>query len=132
MQIAQRLAGYSLGEADLLRRAMGKKKAEEMQKQEASFVAGALAKGVPEEKSKSIFKELEGFASYGFNKSHSVAYALITYQTAWLKAHYATEFFAAALTTDKDKVDKVVRLVAEARAWGVTVLSPDVNRSATR
>jgi DNA polymerase-3 subunit alpha len=131
MQIAQRLAGYSLGEADLLRRAMGKKKAEEMQKQEASFVAGALKNDVPEEKSRAIFKELEGFASYGFNKSHSVAYALITYQTAWLKAHYATEFFAAALTTDKDKVEKVVRLVAEARAWGVTVLSPDVNASET-
>jgi len=131
MQIAQRLAGYSLGEADLLRRAMGKKKAEEMQKQEANFVSGSLRNGVPEEKSRAIFKELEGFASYGFNKSHSVAYALVTYQSAWLKAHYPTEFFAAALTSDKDKVEKVVRLVAEARAWGVAVLSPDVNASET-
>jgi DNA polymerase-3 subunit alpha len=131
MQIAQNLAGYSLGEADLLRRAMGKKKAEEMMKQQASFVSGALARGVPEEKSRAIFAELEGFASYGFNKSHSAAYALITYQTAWLKAHYPTEFFAAALTTDKDKVDKVVRLVAEARAWGCVVLPPDVNASET-
>jgi len=131
MQIAQRLAGYSLGEADLLRRAMGKKKAEEMMKQQASFVAGAVKNGVPEEKASAIFRELEGFASYGFNKSHSVAYALITYQSAWLKAHYPTEFFAAALTTDKDKVEKVVRLVAEARAWGVDVLPPDVNASET-
>jgi DNA polymerase-3 subunit alpha len=131
MQIAQYLAGYSLGEADLLRRAMGKKKAEEMQKQQANFVAGAVKKGVDAEKAESIFKELEGFASYGFNKSHSAAYALVTYHTAWLKAHYPTEFFAAAMTTDKDKVDKVVRLVAEARAWGVTVLPPDVNASET-
>ncbi len=131
MQIAQRLAGYSLGEADLLRRAMGKKKAEEMMKQQASFISGALKNGVPEEKARAIFSELEGFASYGFNKSHSAAYALITYQTAWLKAHYPTEFFAAALTTDKDKVDKVVRLVAEARAWGCVVLPPDVNASET-
>ncbi|HEV8551753.1 MAG TPA: DNA polymerase III subunit alpha, partial [Polyangiaceae bacterium] len=131
MQIAQKLAGYSLGEADLLRRAMGKKKAEEMMKQQANFVAGALRNGVPEEKSRAIFAELEGFASYGFNKSHSAAYALITYQTAWLKAHYPTEFFAAALTTDKDKVDKVVRLVAEARAWGCVVLPPDANASET-
>jgi DNA polymerase-3 subunit alpha len=131
MQIAQRLAGYTLGEADLLRRAMGKKKAEEMAKQQASFVSGAVKNGVPEEKAAAIFRELEGFASYGFNKSHSVAYALITYQSAWLKAHYPTEFFAAALTTDKDKVEKVVRLVAEARAWGVDVLPPDVNASET-
>jgi DNA polymerase-3 subunit alpha len=131
MQIAQYLAGYSLGEADLLRRAMGKKKAEEMQKQQATFVSGAVNKGVPAEKAESIFRELEGFASYGFNKSHSAAYALVTYQCAWLKAHYPTEFFAAAMTTDKDKVDKVVRLVAEARAWGVTVLPPDVNASET-
>ena len=131
MQIAQRLAGYSLGEADLLRRAMGKKKAEEMMKQQASFISGAVKKGVAEEKARAIFAELEGFASYGFNKSHSAAYALITYQSAWLKAHYPTEFFAAALTTDKDKVDKVVRLVAEARAWGCVVLPPDVNASET-
>jgi DNA polymerase-3 subunit alpha len=131
MQIAQHLAGYSLGEADLLRRAMGKKKQEEMAKQQATFVAGSVKNGVPAEKAESIFRELEGFASYGFNKSHSAAYALVTYQCAWLKAHYPTEFFAAAMTTDKDKVEKVVRLVAEARAWGVTVLPPDVNASET-
>jgi len=130
MQIAQHLAGYTLGGADMLRRAMGKKKAEEMQKQEATFIAGALAKGVPAEQSSAIFKEIEGFASYGFNKSHSAAYALVTYHTAYLKAHYPTEFFAALMTADKEKIEKVVRTIAEARAWGVAVLPPDINLSA--
>jgi DNA polymerase-3 subunit alpha len=131
MQIAQQLAGFTLGGADLLRRAMGKKKAEEMQKQLATFIAGAKEKGVEEEKATAIFKEIEGFASYGFNKSHSAAYAVVTYQTAYLKAHYPTEFFAAALTADKDKIEKVVRTIAEARAWGVAVLPPDINASET-
>jgi DNA polymerase-3 subunit alpha len=131
MQIAQKLAGYTLGGADLLRRAMGKKKAEEMQKQQKLFVEGAAKNGVAEEKAAAIFKEIEGFASYGFNKSHSAAYAVITYQTAYLKAHYPTEFFAAALTADKDKIEKVVRTIAEARAWGVSVLPPDINASET-
>ncbi len=131
MQIAQRLAGYSLGGADLLRRAMGKKKAEEMAKQKQLFVDGAAKKGVDPAQAEAIFNEIEGFASYGFNKSHSAAYALVTYQTAYLKAHYPTEFFAAALTTDKDKIDKVVRTIAEARAWGVSVLPPDINASET-
>lgn len=129
MQIAQHLAGYTLGGADMLRRAMGKKKAEEMQKQEQTFIEGALAKGVPAEQSSAIFKEIEGFASYGFNKSHSAAYALVTYHTAYLKAHYPTEFFAALMTADKDKIEKVVRTIAEARAWGVSVLPPDINLS---
>jgi DNA polymerase-3 subunit alpha len=129
MQIAQGLAGYTLGSADLLRRAMGKKKAEEMAMQQEIFVAGAVHNGVSPEQATSIFRQIEGFASYGFNKSHSAAYALITYQTAYLKAHYPTEFFAALLTADKDKIDKVVRTVAEARAWGVTVLPPDINQS---
>ncbi|HKY37180.1 MAG TPA: DNA polymerase III subunit alpha [Polyangiaceae bacterium] len=130
MQIAQHLAGYTLGGADLLRRAMGKKKAEEMQKQEQTFIQGALDKGVTAQQSSAIFKEIEGFASYGFNKSHSAAYALITYQTAFLKAHYPTEFFAALMTADKEKIEKVVRTIAEARAWGVAVLPPDINLSA--
>jgi DNA polymerase-3 subunit alpha len=129
MQIAQHLAGYTLGGADLLRRAMGKKKAEEMQKQEQTFIQGALARGVAAEQSAAIFKEIEGFASYGFNKSHSAAYALITYHTAFLKAHYPTEFFAALMTADKEKIEKVVRTIAEARAWGVAVLPPDINLS---
>ena len=129
MQIAQRLAGYSLGGADLLRRAMGKKKQEEMARQQQIFVDGAKANDVSEEQALAIFREVEGFASYGFNKSHSAAYALVTYHTAYLKAHYPTEFFAAVLTTDKDKIEKVVRTIAEARAWGVSVLPPDINAS---
>jgi DNA polymerase-3 subunit alpha len=129
MQIAQQLAGYTLGGADLLRRAMGKKKPEEMAKQQSVFVEGASSNGVERDQALAIFKEVEGFAAYGFNKSHSAAYALITYQTAYLKAHYPTEFFAAAMTADKDKIEKVVRTIAEARAWGVVVLPPDINAS---
>ncbi len=129
MQIAQKLAGYTLGSADLLRRAMGKKKPEEMAKQQSIFIDGAAANGVDPNQALAIFKEVEGFAAYGFNKSHSAAYALITYQTAYLKAHYPTEFFAAAMTADKDKIEKVVRTIAEARAWGVVVLPPDINAS---
>jgi DNA polymerase-3 subunit alpha len=129
MQIAQRLSGFTLGGADLLRRAMGKKKAEEMAKQSRDFVEGAKRNGVSEEQALAIFREVEGFASYGFNKSHSAAYALVTYQTGYLKAHYPTEFFAALLTADKDKIEKVVRTIAEARTWGVSVLPPDVNAS---
>lgn len=131
MQIAQQLAGYTLGGADLLRRAMGKKKLAEMEKQKQIFIEGAQKKGVDPQKAESIFNEIEGFASYGFNKSHSAAYALITYQTAYLKAHYPSEFFAAALTTDKEKIEKVVRTIAEARSWGAQVLPPDINASAT-
>ncbi len=131
MQIAQELAGYTLGGADLLRRAMGKKKPEEMAKQKDIFVAGARGRGVDEKEAERIFGLLEYFAGYGFNKSHSAAYALITYQTAWLKAHYPVEFLCAILTSDKDRIDKVVRTIADARAMGVTVLPPDINESET-
>jgi DNA polymerase-3 subunit alpha len=131
MQIAQKLAGYTLGGADLLRRAMGKKKPEEMAKQKSVFVAGALKNGVAQAEAERIFGLLEYFAGYGFNKSHSAAYALITYQTAWLKAHYPVELLCAILTSDKDRIDKVVRTIADARAMGVTVLPPDVNESDT-
>jgi DNA polymerase-3 subunit alpha len=131
MQIAQKLAGYTLGGADLLRRAMGKKKPEEMAKQKSVFLEGAKAKGVDEKEAERIFGLLEYFAGYGFNKSHSAAYALITYQTAWLKAHYPVELLCAILTSDKDRIDKVVRTIADARAMGVTVLPPDVNESDT-
>jgi DNA polymerase-3 subunit alpha len=131
MQIAQRMAGFTLGKADLLRRAMGKKKAEEMTKQAHAFVEGARGNGVAEGQAKAVFGELEKFASYGFNKSHAAAYAVLTYQTAYLKAHYPAEFFAALMTADKDKIEKVVRTIAEARAWGVAVLPPDINASAT-
>lgn len=129
MQMAQQLAGYTLGGADVLRRVMGKKKVEEMAQQREIFVEGAAKNGVPAKQALSIFDEIEGFASYGFNKSHSAAYAMLTYQTAYLKAHYPVEFFAAMLTADKDKIDKVVRMIAEARAWGVSVLPPDLNLS---
>jgi DNA polymerase-3 subunit alpha len=131
MQIAQKLAGYTLGGADLLRRAMGKKKPEEMAKQKNVFVEGAKRNGVDERDAERIFSLLEYFAGYGFNKSHSAAYALITYQTAWLKAHYPVELLCAILTSDKDRIEKVVRTIADARAMGITVLAPDVNESQT-
>jgi DNA polymerase-3 subunit alpha len=131
MQIAQKLAGYTLGAADLLRRAMGKKKPEEMAKQKSAFLEGAKKNGVAESEAERIFALLEYFAGYGFNKSHSAAYALITYQTAWLKAHYPVELLCAILTSDKDRIEKVVRTIADARAMGVTVLPPDVNESDT-
>lgn len=129
MQIARTMAGYTLGGADLLRRAMGKKKAEEMAQQREIFVKGATENQVQPSKAGEIFDLLEFFAGYGFNKSHSAAYALITYQTAYLKAHYPVEFICAALTADKDKTDKVVRTVADARVMGITVMPPDVNES---
>ncbi len=131
MQIAQRLAGYSLGGADLLRRAMGKKKPEEMAKQKAVFVEGAKKNGVTVEDAERIFGLLEFFAGYGFNKSHSAAYALLTYQTAYLKAHYPVEFLCALMTADRDKIDKVVRIIAEGRAWGVEILPPEINEPKT-
>ena len=129
MQIAQEMAGYTLGGADLLRRAMGKKKASEMNKQKTVFIEGAVSRGHSESKAEEIFDLMAYFAGYGFNKSHSAAYALITYQTAYLKAHYPVEFTCATLTADKEKIDKVVRTVAEARSMGITVLPPDVNES---
>jgi DNA polymerase-3 subunit alpha len=131
MQVAQALAGYSLGGADLLRRAMGKKKPEEMAKQKSIFLDGAKKKGVAEADAERIFGLLEYFAGYGFNKSHSAAYALITYQTAYLKAHYPVELLCAIMTSDKDKIEKVVRTIADARAMSVTVLPPDINESDT-
>ncbi|MEW6352930.1 MAG: DNA polymerase III subunit alpha [Pseudomonadota bacterium] len=130
MQIAQVLAGYSLGGADLLRRAMGKKKPEEMAKQRAVFIEGARARGVAERTATAIFDLMEKFAEYGFNKSHSVAYALIAYQTAYLKAHYPAAFMAAVLSSDMDNTDKVVMLIDECRAMQLTVLPPDINTCA--
>jgi DNA polymerase III subunit alpha len=129
MQISQVLGGYSLGRADLLRRAMGKKKADVMQAERAGFLEGCQAKGVDPKVAGEIFDLMEKFAEYGFNKSHSAAYGLITLQTAWLKAHYPTEFMAALLTSEKDNTDKVVAHIAEARAAGQEVLPPDVNQS---
>ncbi len=129
MQIAQVLAGYSLGGADLLRRAMGKKKPEEMAKERAKFEAGAAERDVAPRTATQIFDLMEKFAEYGFNKSHSAAYALVAYQTAWLKVHYPAEFMAAVLSSDMDNTDKVVGFLDEARAIGLLVLPPDVNGS---
>ncbi|MBI5015100.1 MAG: DNA polymerase III subunit alpha [Deltaproteobacteria bacterium] len=129
MKIAQVLADYTLGEADLLRRAMGKKKAEEMAEQKERFLGGARKKGIDAAKAERIFDLMAKFAEYGFNKSHSAAYALITYQTAYLKAHHRVEFLAALLTNDRANTDDVVKDIAECRAMGVPVLPPDVNES---
>lgn len=128
MQIAQVLAGYSLGGADLLRRAMGKKKPEEMAKQRAVFTDGAKKRGIDPNIAEYIFDLIEKFAGYGFNKSHSVAYALIAYQTAWLKAHYPAEFMAAVLSSDMDNTDKVVGFIAECRDMNLKVLPPNINK----
>jgi len=132
MQIAQILANYTLGGADMLRRAMGKKKPEEMAKQGEIFLKGALERGVKEETATYIFALMEKFAGYGFNKSHSAAYALVSYQTLWLKAHYPAAFMAAVLSADMDNTDKVVILIEECRSMELTVCPPDVNRSEYR
>ncbi|MEM7019003.1 MAG: DNA polymerase III subunit alpha, partial [Pseudomonadota bacterium] len=127
-RIAQVLAGYTLGGADLLRRAMGKKKPEEMAKQRDIFTKGALERGVDESVATYIFDLMEKFAGYGFNKSHSAAYALVSYQTAWLKVHHPAAFMAAVLSSDMDNTDKVVMLIDECRKMGLELLPPDVNR----
>ncbi|MBW1974652.1 MAG: DNA polymerase III subunit alpha [Deltaproteobacteria bacterium] len=129
MQIASVLAGYTLGEADILRRAMGKKKPEEMKAQRERFLSGAKAKGIDLDKANRIFDRMEKFALYGFNKSHSAAYAFVAYQTAYLKAHYPVEFMAALLNSVLSDTDKVVKLINECREKGIEVLPPDVNLS---
>ncbi|MCD9546179.1 DNA polymerase III subunit alpha [Photobacterium carnosum] len=132
MQIAQVLAGYTLGGADMLRRAMGKKKASEMAKQRAVFEQGAIDNGVDGELSMKIFDLVEKFAGYGFNKSHSAAYALVSYQTLWLKAHYPAEFMAAVMTADMDNTDKIISLVDECHRMNLKLLPPDVNKGLYR
>ncbi len=127
MQIAQVLAGYSLGAADMLRRAMGKKKPEEMAKQRSIFLDGATKRGVAEKTATYIFDLMEKFAGYGFNKSHSAAYALLAYQTAWLKAHYPAAFMSAVLSADMDNTDKVVTLIDECNSMKLKVNPPNVN-----
>src|SRR5436853_900894 len=129
MQIANVLAGYSLGEADLLRRAMGKKIAEEMAQQRERFVSGAVQRGLPEKKIVKIFDLMEQFAGYGFNKSHSAAYALLAYHTAYLKTHYPVEFMAALLTSQTGDTDSIVKYINECREMNIEVLPPDINRS---
>jgi len=129
MQIVQAVAGYTLGQADIMRRAMGKKKADEMERQRAVFREGAARNGIDGAEADRIFDLLERFASYGFNKSHAAAYVLLSYQTAYLKAHYPVEFAAALLTVERGDSDKVAQYVADARHMGVEVLPPDINLS---
>jgi len=129
MQIAQQLAGYTLGQADLLRRAMGKKKAEEMAKQEETFLAGAKVQGVDERIARELFDAMTEFAKYCFNRSHSAAYAMISYQTAYLKAHYPVEYLSALLSSVSSDLDKIQLYILTARKMGIQVLPPDVNKS---
>jgi DNA polymerase-3 subunit alpha len=129
MKIAQILAGYSLGEADLLRRAMGKKKKEEMDQQRARFLSGAAVRGLGEAQAQDMFDRMAKFAGYGFNKGHAAPYALIAYQTAWLKANAPVEFFAASMSLDISNTDKLAVFYQDARRQGVEILPPDINRS---
>ena len=129
MQIAQSVAGYSLGQADLLRKAMGKKDAAIMAAERDKFVTGAVAQGYDKRKANEIFDYIEPFARYGFNKSHSVAYALVAYQTAWLKVHHPRHFMAALMTSEMDKTENVVKFIHETTGMGITVLPPDINES---
>lgn len=129
MKIANILAGYSLGDADILRRAMGKKNPAVMEQEREKFMAGALTNNIPEQKATYIFDLMAKFAGYGFNKSHSAAYALIAYQTAYLKAHYPAQYMAALLSCDMDNTDKVVKYINECKAHNIDVLPPDINES---
>lgn len=130
MQMAQKLAGYTLGGADLLRRAMGKKKPEEMEKQRKIFKEGAAKHhNIDTKLVDEIFDQMEAFAGYGFNKSHAAAYALIAYQTAWLKAHYPDEYMAALMSGDMGNTDQLVKFILDCKNMGITVLAPNVNKS---
>jgi len=129
MMIANKIANFSMGQADILRRAMGKKKIEEMMKQKEIFVNGAVKNGIPEKKTSKLFEKMEPFAQYGFNKSHSAAYAYIAYQTAYLKAHYPVEFMAATLSLDVHDTDKIVKSINECRNMKIEILPPDINLS---
>ena len=130
MQIAQKLSNYTQGSADILRKAMGKKIPEEMAKQKDIFIQGAIENSIPEASARRIFELIEKFAGYGFNKSHSVSYALIAYQTAYLKAHYPTEFFAASLTYDMENTDKLIRIIEDCESFEIEVKPPCINHSA--
>ncbi|WP_201353495.1 DNA polymerase III subunit alpha [Hydrogenimonas urashimensis] len=130
MQIVQTIGGFSLGKADIVRRAMGKKKFDLMQKYKSEFAEGAKAQGLDYDRAAELFDLIEKFAGYGFNKSHSAAYAMVTYQTAYLKTHYPAEFMAALLTSEKDNTDKVVKYIDEVKRLGIELLAPDINRSA--
>ena len=133
MQMARELAGFSLGEADILRRAMGKKKEKLMRKQREKFIKGCESEnGIPEDEADELFDIINEFAGYGFNKSHSAAYSLVAYRTAYLKAHYPPEFMAAAMTNEMDNTDKLSKVLEEARSMGLEVLPPSINRSQSR
>ena len=132
MEIARTLGNYSLGDADLLRRAMGKKKQKEMENHRSRFVDGCSKSNISEDIAKSIFDKMEKFAGYGFNKSHSVAYAMLSYQTAYLKTYYPTEFFSAALSSDMDNTNKIVNLLSACKEIGVIINPPDINHSQYR
>ncbi|MGB9716484.1 MAG: DNA polymerase III subunit alpha [Thermodesulfovibrionales bacterium] len=129
MRIANTLANFTMGQADILRKAMGKKKPEEMEKLKESFIEGAKSNGISEKKAMRIFDLMAFFAEYGFNKSHSAAYAYIAYQTAYLKAHFPVEFMAATLSADMDNTDKIVKSINECREMGISILPPDINQS---
>ncbi|MGQ9570369.1 MAG: DNA polymerase III subunit alpha [Thermodesulfovibrionales bacterium] len=129
MRIANTIANFTMGQADILRKAMGKKKPEEMEKLKESFIQGAKANGISEKKAIRLFDLMAFFAEYGFNKSHSAAYAYIAYQTAYLKAHYPVEFMAATLSADMDNTDKIVKFINECREMGISILPPDINQS---
>ncbi|HEX5646411.1 MAG TPA: DNA polymerase III subunit alpha [Nitrospira sp.] len=129
MAIANKVAGFSLGQADILRRAMGKKKPEEMEKLRLKFIDGATHKHIPDKKAEKLYELIQKFAGYGFNKSHAAAYAVLCYQTAYLKSHYPTEFMAALMTTDMGNTDKIMGYFTECRDLGIKVLGPDVNAS---
>ncbi len=130
MQIAVAIGNYTLSEADTLRKVMSKKKTEEMEsKEKPKFLEGARKKKIPEAKATRIWEQMETFGKYGFNKSHSTAYAIISYQTAYLKAHYPAEFMAALLTSEKDNRDKIISHISSCREMGINVLPPDINES---
>lgn len=129
MMIANKIANFTLGQADMLRKAMGKKMPEEMEKQKEAFIRGAVANGISEKKAAKLFDLMAPFAEYGFNKSHSAAYAYLAYQTAYLKAHYPVEFMAATLSADIDNTDKIARSINECHEMGIEVLPPDINQS---
>ncbi len=129
MSIANKLANFTMGQADILRKAMGKKRPEEMEKLKESFIQGARANGISEKKATKIFDLMAFFAEYGFNKSHSAAYAYLAYQTAYLKTHYPVEFMAATLSSDMDNTDKIVKSINECREMGIAILPPDINLS---
>ncbi len=130
MQIASALANYTMGEADTFRKAMSKKKASEMEKERPKFLEGAKKNKIPEGAAKRIFEQMETFAGYGFNKSHSAAYAMISYQTAFLKAHYPVEFMAALLSSEKNNRDKIIKYISDCKEMAISVLPPDINESA--